>query len=90
VISFKGRQLQHRRILPSVRWSLAYILSYLDIEEIVGEHGFEVGHSGIHRGLCTIQLFWSNSFGRESANPVLSGALMDIHNKATGNTIIGQ
>jgi putative transposase len=36
-------------ILQSVRWYLAYALSYRDIEEIMQERGFDVDHSTIHR-----------------------------------------
>lgn len=48
-ISFSGRHFQHDRILQSVRWYLAYALSYRDMEEIVQERGFDVDHSTIHR-----------------------------------------
>ena len=33
-ISFKGRHFQQDMILQSVRWYLAYSLSYRDIEEL--------------------------------------------------------
>ena len=48
-ISFSGRRFQHDMILQSVRWYLAYALSYRDIEEIMQERGFDVDHSTIHR-----------------------------------------
>ncbi len=48
-ISFKGRHFQHDMILQSVRWYLAYSLSYRDIEELMHERGFSVDHSTIHR-----------------------------------------
>jgi transposase-like protein len=48
-ISFKGRHFQHAMILQSVRWYLAYSLSYRDIEELMHERGFSVDHSTIHR-----------------------------------------
>jgi len=35
--SFKGRHFQEDLILQSVRWYLAYSLSYRDIEELMGE-----------------------------------------------------
>ena len=34
MISFKGRHFEREMILQSVRWYLAYSLSYRDIEEI--------------------------------------------------------
>ncbi len=49
MISFKGRHFQQTMILQSVRWYLAYSLSYRDIEEMMKERGFEVDHSTIQR-----------------------------------------
>jgi transposase-like protein len=36
-------------ILQSVRWYLAYSLSYRDIKELMQERGFSVDHSTINR-----------------------------------------
>ena len=47
--SFKGRHFQQDMILQSVRWYLAYSLSYRDIEELMVERGFSVDHSTINR-----------------------------------------
>jgi len=41
--------LQHDMILQSIRWYLAYPLSYRDIEELMAERGFSVDHSTINR-----------------------------------------
>jgi len=35
-------------ILQSVRWYLAYSLSYRDIEDIMKERGFAVDHSSVN------------------------------------------
>lgn len=48
-ISFSDRHFQRDMILQSVRWYLAYALSYRDIEGIMLERGFDVDHSTIHR-----------------------------------------
>jgi len=48
-ISFKGRHFQKDMILQSIRWYLAYSLSYRDIEELMQEGGFSVDHSTINR-----------------------------------------
>ena len=48
-ISFKGRHFQRDMILQSLRWYLAYALSYRDIEEMMAERGFSVDHSTINR-----------------------------------------
>ncbi len=48
-LSFKGRHFQQDMILQSMRWYLAYSLSYRDIEELMQERGFSVDHSTINR-----------------------------------------
>jgi len=48
-ISFQGRHFQQSMILQTVRWYLAYSLSYRDIEELMQERGFSVDHSTINR-----------------------------------------
>lgn len=49
MISFKGRHFKRDMILQSVRWYLAYSLSYRDLEEIMKERGFKVDHSTLNR-----------------------------------------
>ncbi len=49
MISFKGRHFHQDMIMQSVRWYLAYSLSYRDIEEIMKERRFHVDHSTINR-----------------------------------------
>ena len=49
VISFKGRHFQKDIVLQSIRWYLAYALSYRDIEKVMKERGFEIDHSTINR-----------------------------------------
>jgi len=48
-LSFKGRHFHQEMILQSMRWYLAYSLSYRDIEEMMAERGFSVDHSTINR-----------------------------------------
>ncbi len=47
--NFKGRHFEKEMILQSVRWYLAYSLSYRDVEELMSERGFYVDHSTINR-----------------------------------------
>jgi len=49
MISFSGRHFHQDMIMQSVRWYLAYSLSYRNIEEIMVERGFHVDHSTINR-----------------------------------------
>lgn len=46
---FKKRWFEKDIILQSVRWYVAYPLSYRQIEEMMGERGIEVDHSTINR-----------------------------------------
>ena len=61
-ITFKGRHFQHDMILPSVRWYLAYSLSYRDIEEMMAQRGFTVDHSTIHRWVLHYSPQWDAAF----------------------------
>lgn len=49
LISFSGRHFKKDMILQSVRWYLAYALSYRNIEEMMKERGMAVDHSTIQR-----------------------------------------
>jgi len=64
-ISFKGRHFQHDMILQSMRWYLAYALSYRDIEEMMAERGFSVDHSTIHRWVLHYPLQLDAAFRRK-------------------------
>ena len=48
-ISFSGRHFKKDMILQSVRWYLAYALSYRNIEEMMKERGMDVDHSTVQR-----------------------------------------
>ena len=47
-ISTKGRHFRQELILITIRWYVAYSLSYRDIEELMAERGLCVDHSTIH------------------------------------------
>ena len=49
MISLKGRHFPKETILMSVRWYVAYSLSYRDIEEIPAEIGVSADHATINR-----------------------------------------
>ena len=48
-LSFKKRWFEKDIILQSVRWYVAYPLSYRQIEEMMRERGIEVDHSTLNR-----------------------------------------
>jgi putative transposase len=49
MISFKGRHFPKEVILMSVRWYVAYSLSYRDIEEMLAERGVSSDHATVNR-----------------------------------------
>ena len=63
--SFKGRHFTREMILQSVRWYLAYALSYRDIEELMEERGFSVDHSTINRWVVHYAPRLEKAFRRE-------------------------
>ena len=76
-ISFKGRHFQQDMILQSIRWYLAYSLSYRDIEELMQERGFSVDHSTINRWVLHYSPHnWKPSFGLKRSVPAFGGEWM--------------
>ncbi|NQY38402.1 MAG: IS6 family transposase [Alteromonadaceae bacterium] len=51
-LSFTNKQFPSATILMSVRWYVAYKLSYRDIEELLAERGVQVDHATINRWVC--------------------------------------
>ena len=73
-ISFSGRHFQDDMILQSVRWYLAFALSYRRcvgpfIEEIMQERGFDVDHSTIHRWVIHYSPHPVEKFGSKKRIP---------------------
>jgi len=62
MISFKGRQFEKTVILMTVRWYLAYALSYRNIEELMLERGFKVDHSTLNRWVIHYSPLLLNKF----------------------------
>ena len=75
-ISFKGRHFQKDMILQSVRWYLAYSLSYRDIEELMQERGFSVDHSTINRWSFITLHNWKRPLDGRESEPVIGGEWM--------------
>jgi len=49
MISFSGKQFPRDIILTTVRWCVAYPLSYRNIEELMAERNVKVDHSTLNR-----------------------------------------
>ena len=48
-VRFKGAHFPAEIILPGVRWSVAYPLSYRQVEELLEERGVSVDHATVQR-----------------------------------------
>lgn len=49
MFDFKGHRVEKDIILTCVRWYLAYLLSYRNLEEMIAKRGVRVDHSNIYR-----------------------------------------
>lgn len=72
MIDFKGHRFEQDIILTSVRWYLAYPLSYRNLEEMLAERGVEVDHSSVYR--------WVQKF-----TPQLEAVFRKGHKRPVGN-----
>ena len=84
MISFKGRQFRKEMILQSVRWYLAYSLSYRDIEEMMKERGFEVDHSTVQRWVVHYSPQLEKAFHRKKKRPGDRWRLDETYTKVKG------
>ena len=76
MLSFKGRHFPKDMILMSVRWKLAYPLSYRNIEELMEERGASVDHSTVQKWVVHYSPQLDQSF-RKRKKPVGSSWRMD-------------
>ena len=84
MISFKGRHFQKEMILQSIRWYLAYSLSYRDIEEMTKERGFEVDHSTIQRWVVHYSPKLEEAFHKRKRKPGNRWRLDETYIKVKG------
>ena len=77
MINFKGRHFEDVIILMSVRWYLAYPLSYRQIEELMAERGVDVDHSTINRWVVKYSPLLENEFTKRYKSQVGRSWRMD-------------
>ena len=65
-------------ILQSVRWYLAYALSYRDIEELMTERGVSVDHSTINRWVIHYSPQLEKEFRQKKKRVALGGGWMKL------------
>lgn len=83
-ISFSGRHFQRDMILQSVRWYLAYALSYRYIVKMMQERGFSVDHSTIHRWVVHYAPQLGQEFRRKRRKPCPRWRLDETYSKVKG------
>ena len=83
-ITFKGRHFQKDMILQSIRWYLAYSLSYRDIEELMQERGFSVDHSTINRWVIHYSPRLEAVFQRKKQRPGVRWRMDETYIKVKG------
>ena len=62
MINFTGRHFPKDIILQTVRWYVAYSLSYRDVEELMQERGISVDHSTLNRWVIHYSPLLENEF----------------------------
>ena len=77
MISFKGRHHCREIILMSIRWYLAYALSYCDIEEMMAERGIQVDHATVNRWVVKYAPLLEARFTKKHKKPIHSSWRMD-------------
>jgi putative transposase len=84
MISFKGRQFVKPVILMSVRWYIAYSLSYRNIEELMLERGVTVDHSTLNRWVIKYSPELLSEFKKKKKPVCLSWRMDETYIKVKG------
>ena len=77
MISFKGRHFPKDIILMTVRWYVAYSLSFRDIEELMAERGVTVDHATLNRWVIKYAPLLEAEFRKNHKRQVGSSWRMD-------------
>ena len=77
MIDFKGHRFEQDIILTSVRWYLAYPLSYRNLEEMMAERGVDVDHSSVDRWVQKFTPQLEAAFRKGKKRPVGTRWRMD-------------
>ena len=77
MINFTGRHFPKDIILQTVRWYVAYSLSYRDVEELMQERGISVDHSTLNRWVIHYLPLLENEFRHHHKKTVGGSWRMD-------------
>ena len=84
VISFKGKHTPQEIILQSIRWYIAYPLSYRQIEEMMAERGIKIDHSTINRWVLIYAPQLEKAFHKKKKQPGNSWRIDETYIKVKG------
>ena len=87
MISFKGRHFHKDMILMSVRWKLAYPLSYRNIEELMEERGVRLDHSTVQKWVVHYAPQLENAFRKRKKLVGISWRMDETYIKVTGRWV---
>lgn len=87
MISFKGRHFPKDMILMSVRWKLAYPLSYRNIEELMEERGARVDHSTVQKWVVHYAPQLENVFKKKKKSVGISWRMDETYVKVSGKWV---
>jgi len=84
MVSFKGAHFPQDIILMSVRWYLAYPLSYRHVEELMEERGVSVDHATIQRWVVKYSPQLEEAFHRRKRSVWVSWRMDETYIKVKG------
>ncbi|MGE3541548.1 MAG: IS6 family transposase [Candidatus Tectimicrobiota bacterium] len=84
-ISFKGAQFPPDIILMSVRWYLAYPLSYRHVEELMEERGVWLDHATVQRWVVKYSPLLEEAFHRPKRAVAVSWRMDETYIKIKGH-----
>ncbi len=87
MISFKGRHFPKDMVLMSVRWKLAYPLSYRNIEELMEERGVSLDHSTIQKWVVHYAPLLENAFRKRKKPVGVSWRMDETYIKVRGQWV---
>ena len=85
MISFKGAHFPQDIILTSVRWYVAYPLSYRHVEELMEERGVPIDHATIQRWVVKYSPLLEDAFHRRKRPVWVSWRMDETYIKIKGH-----
>ena len=86
-MDFKWKKFKKEIILMSIRWYLAYSLSYRQVEEILKERGLEVDHSTIQRWVTEYSPQLNKEFSKHKKHIGPSWRMDETYIKLNGKQV---